>query len=230
MKLLVTAQPGCERGPVKRILKDRAIISRLWQLVAACGLFFFFAGKLPAEAAHLNDTERAELIGAVNEWGKQYHLAAQMIRRPFSSPGYHTTLTGGEVHPTRDSLDYAVALLDTGEPEWQKRAEDILRKVIGLQDQDPASKTYGIWSWFLEEPLEKMSPPDWNWADFCGVRLLQVAMRHRSRLPVDLAENLDSAIRHAARLDTAPQCGAGLYQHSDHGQLCDIDYRGIVSH
>lgn len=44
-----------------------------------------------------------------------------------------------------------------------------------------------------------MSPPDWNWADFCGVQLLQVALYHRSRLPADLVEKVDAAIRHAAR-------------------------------
>lgn len=122
-----------------------------------------------------------------------------MIRRPFSSPGYHTTLQGGDVHPTRDSLAYAVALLDTGDPELLKRAEEILRRVIALQDQNPESKTYGIWSWFLEEPLDRMSPPDWNWADFCGVQLLQVALDHRHRLSPDLAAKVDTAITHAAR-------------------------------
>lgn len=160
-------------------------------------------------AERLGETERRELIETVKVWNQQYDPEAKMIRRPFSSPGYHTTLKGGDVHPTRDSLDYAVALLDTAESEWQTRAEDILRKVISLQDQDPASKTYGIWSWFLEEALDKMSPPDWNWADFCGVRLLQVALYHRARLPADLAEKLDASIRHAARSIQRRNVGPG---------------------
>ena len=67
-----------------------------------------------------------------------------------------------------------------------KRAEKILRTVISLQDRNPDSRTYGIWSWFAEEPLDKMSPPDWNWADFCGTQLLQVAIDHKDRLPADL--------------------------------------------
>ena len=37
----------------------------------------------------------------------------------------------------------------------------IIGKVLSLQDTDPSSKTYGIWPWLLEEPLEQMSPPDW---------------------------------------------------------------------
>ncbi len=128
----------------------------------------------------------------------QYDPAEKMIRRPFSSPGYHTTLKGGYVHPTRDSLEYAVALLDSGEPGRAQRAQDILRRVISLQDQDPNSRTYGIWSWFLEEPLDKMSPPDWNWADFCGTQLLQVALDHMHRLPPDMQQQSKDSILHAA--------------------------------
>ncbi len=146
----------------------------------------------------ISPLQKARLLKALEGPDRQYDPREKMLRRPFSSPGYHTTITGGTVHPTRDSLGYAVALLDTGEPERLKRAEDVLRKVISLQDQNPKSRTYGIWSWFLEEPLSKMSPPDWNWADFCGVQLLQVALDHRKRLDPDLAGQVDDAIRHAA--------------------------------
>lgn len=146
---------------------------------------------------------------ALMELHPQYDPAERMLRRPLESPGYHTTLKGGHVHPTRDSLAYAVALLDTGEAAWLQRAEDILRRVIGLQDQNPESKTYGIWPWFLEEPLDKMSPPDWNWADFCGVQLLQVARDHRQRLPPDLQASLEAAIKHAARSIQRRNVGPG---------------------
>jgi hypothetical protein len=44
-----------------------------------------------------------------------------------------------------------------------------------------------------------MSPPDWNWADFCGVALLQAALNHRYRLSEDLRNSLADAITHAAR-------------------------------
>ena len=132
-----------------------------------------------------------------------------MLAVPFSSPGYHTTLTGGTVHRTRDSLEYAVALLDTGDEALRPRAEAILRRVIALQDQDPASKTYGIWPWFLEEPLARMSPPDWNWADFCGVQLLQVALDHRDRLSPDVRALVDTAVKHAARSIQRRDMGPG---------------------
>jgi len=143
--------------------------------------------------------ERARLREALASRHAAYDPAARMLREPFHSPGYHTTLQGGTVHSTRSSLAYAVALLDTGEEPLRLRAEDILRAVIALQDQDPRSRTYGIWPWFLEEPLERMSPPDWNWADFCGVHLLQVALDHRARLSPEVAALVDEAIGHAAR-------------------------------
>jgi hypothetical protein len=142
--------------------------------------------------------QKAGFLKALSKQDARYDPAEKMIRRPFSSPGYHTTLKGGYVHPPRDSLNYAVALLDSGEPARLKRAQDILRKVISLQDQDPKSRTYGIWSWFAEEPLEKMSPPDWNWADFCGTQLLQVAHDHMHRLPDELQRQVKDSIIHAA--------------------------------
>ncbi|MHC4096915.1 MAG: hypothetical protein ACYSU3_12780, partial [Planctomycetota bacterium] len=142
--------------------------------------------------------QKAGFLKALQQKDPQYDPAEKMLRARFSSPGYHTTLKAGYVHRTRDSLSYAVALLDTGKPERLKRAQDILRRLIALQDQKPKSRTYGIWSWFLEEPLDKMSPPDWNWADFCGTQLLQVAIDHMHRLPDDLQRQVRQSIIHAS--------------------------------
>jgi hypothetical protein len=81
--------------------------------------------------------QAARLERALANWDAQFDLAEHPVRRPFSSPGYHTRLTGGFVHPTRDSLNYALGLLDTGKPEKLARAVAILRRVIALQDTDP---------------------------------------------------------------------------------------------
>lgn len=159
-----------------------------------------FAGRaFAAGFPFASEAERTGFLKALAEQDRRYDPEEHMIRRPFSSPGYHTTLKGGYVHPTRDSLNYAVALLDSGEPERLERAEAILRRVIALQDQNPESRTYGIWSWFMEEPLAQMSPPDWNWADFCGTQLLQVAIDHLDRLPADLQREVRESILHACR-------------------------------
>lgn len=140
---------------------------------------------------------------------EKYDSKEQMLAAPFSSPGYHTTLTGGIVHRTRESFMYAVACLDTGDPKLIERGGDILRRCIALQDQNPASKTYGIWSWFLEEPLDKMSPPDWNWADFNGRELLQVVLRHRDKLPADLMKQVESSLVHACNSIKKRNVGPG---------------------
>lgn len=154
-------------------------------------------------------SERARLQRALKSWDNNYDPAESMVRRPFSSPGYHTKLSGGLVHPTRDSLNYAVGLLDLGGADELGRAVAILRKICALQDRDPASRTYGIWSWYLEEPLAQMSPPDWNWADFNGVSLLQVTRDHRDRLPAEVARAVDEAIVHACRAIKKRNVGPG---------------------
>lgn len=121
-----------------------------------------------------------------------------MLRSPFSSPGYHTTLRQAEViHSTRDSLSYALGLLDTELAQMEQRAFDIIGQVISLQDTDPSHDTCGIWSWFYEEPLEQMAPPDWNWADFCGSRLVQAIARHGDRFPEPLRANTMRSIEYA---------------------------------
>jgi len=153
--------------------------------------------------------QKDAFLKALAEQDERYDPAERMIRRPFSSPGYHTALKGGDVHPTRDSLSYAVALLDSGRADSLERAEQILRRVIALQDQDPNSRTYGIWSWFMDEPLDKMSPPDWNWADFCGTQLLQVAIDHADRLPADLQQQVRESILHAGRAIKRRNVGPG---------------------
>lgn len=167
------------------------------------------ASLVPGSGWTLSAAELLRLHRALAPLHAQYDPAARMLRTPFSSPGYHTTLKGGTVHPTRTSLQYAVALMDTGDAALQERALGILRAVITLQDQDSESKTYGIWPWFLEEPLARMAPPDWNWADFCGAALLQIARDHRARLPEDVRELVDTAIRHAARSIQRRNVGPG---------------------
>lgn len=134
----------------------------------------------------------------VEAWHERYNLDIRMLSCPFSSPGYHTTIKQAEVvHPTRQAADYALALLDVGDPALVQRAADILWQLVSLQDTSPDSPTYGIWSWFWEEPLARMAPPDWNWADFLGKRLLYVLIRHSGRLPADLKAAVSQAVCHS---------------------------------
>lgn len=133
--------------------------------------------------------QREMLIRKMRGLETRYNPELAMLRSPFSSPGYHTTLKQAEfIHSTRDSLSYALGLLDTELAEWEQRAFGIIAQVISLQDTDRSHATFGIWSWFYEEPLAKMAPPDWNWADFCGSRLIQALARHGHRFPQELRE------------------------------------------
>ncbi|WP_309119125.1 hypothetical protein [Paenibacillus sp.] len=138
------------------------------------------------------------LLKKIREQDADYNHEIKLLRVPFSSPGYHTTLKNIDyAHTTYPNMIYAVSLLDSGLPEYEKRALDVIRSILALQDTDPEHDTYGIWPWFYEEPLTQMSPPDWNWADFIGKLLLQAVTRHKSRLPQDLQEEIRQAVFHA---------------------------------
>jgi len=133
------------------------------------------------------------------ECEKSYSPEHHMLGSRLKSAGYHTTIPDGtRVHSTRASLDYALALLAAREASCTERAGKIVRKVLALQDTAPTSRTYGIWPYFLEEPLADMSPPDWNWADFCGALLLMMLTDHADSLPPDLAADMRRSLGHAA--------------------------------
>jgi len=145
-------------------------------------------------------TQAADPLQAfLDQCADRYSEEQQMLGQEFRSPGYHTTVASGTwVHPVLPSLDYALGLLQRNSPGDGPRAQKIILRVIGLQDADPASRTYGIWPWLLEEPLEKMSPPDWNWADFCGARLAVMLANHGPSLSDALQQAMRTSLRHAA--------------------------------
>src|SRR5690606_4772087 len=89
-------------------------------------------------------------------------------------------------------------LLQAGGQERVDRAATVIRAVVALQDTDPLNPTYGIWPWLLEEPLEQMDRPDWNWADFLGARLATILADHAAALPADVADAARVALGHAA--------------------------------
>jgi len=150
------------------------------------------AGAAPWSA----EWNRAILLGAVASMSETYDAAERMGTRKLGPQyQYHTNLRSLTAHPTRDSLNYALYLLEAGDGE---RAAEILDRVLALQDTAPDSKWYGLWGWYLEEPPSRMSPADWNWADFNGGTLIMLERRHGAKLPPALRERVREAIRHAA--------------------------------
>ncbi len=143
-------------------------------------------------------SEQQLLIRTIEAKEDAYNPQVKMLRSPFSSPGYHTTIKKADyIHSTHNSLIYALGLLDTELERYETRAFDIFEKLVTLQDTDRSRSTFGIWSWFYEEPLDQMSPPDWNWADFCGKQLVLALSRHGSRFPAPLYEGVKQAIYNA---------------------------------
>ena len=130
----------------------------------------------------------------------RYDNAERMLTRVLG-PGYryHTKLHNSRVHPTRESLEYALYLLEAGGRERNDRALATIDRVLALQDRDPDSKWYGIWGWYLEEPPPRMAPADWNWADFNGATLLLIELRHGAKLAAGLRARVREAILHCAK-------------------------------
>ena len=115
-----------------------------------------------------------------------FNPATGLLQIPWHGPGYHTRVPNGTLaHPTRDNVEYAVALIAEGNPALVHRGEGILARILPLQELDPTAPTYGIWSWLVEEPLAEMRPPDWNWADFIGSQLAHLLIRHPERLSAE---------------------------------------------
>ncbi|MBD2872178.1 hypothetical protein [Paenibacillus arenilitoris] len=145
-------------------------------------------------ATQMPDPKRM-IIGKMAAMEPRYNGELRMLRSKFSSPGYHTQIKQADfIHSTRDTMIYALALLDTELPEYEQRAYDMIGRIVSLQDRDRSRDTFGIWSWFYEEPLERMAPPDWNWADFIGKQLVLAVKRHGHRFPAELRESVVRAI------------------------------------
>ncbi|MBB6672734.1 hypothetical protein [Cohnella nanjingensis] len=141
--------------------------------------------------------QRPLLIRQLRAWEESFDEEIGLLKLPFHSPGYHTTLTAEAyplVHPTYPSSLYAVALLDSGLEQYEQRAFAVIGRLLTLQDRDREKDTYGIWPWFYEEPLARMSPPDWNWADFIGKQLVLAALRHGRRLPDELRQQVREGV------------------------------------
>ena len=145
----------------------------------------------------LGDQERPWLTRLLRYYDQHYDPSEQMLKVPFHTTGYHSRIAEGtEVHPTRESLYYAVALFQRGQTVDITTANGILRKILSLQETDEANKFYGVWPWLLEEPLQEMSSVDLNWADFCGSAIAQILVQHQhlladKKLILQLKESLN---------------------------------------
>ena len=148
----------------------------------------------------INKKDKVALIESVVKNNSNYDENEKMIVSSLNGYNYHTDATSGRYHNLRSSFVYALDLLDLNDKKYEKRAFEILEKCISLQDTISNSKTKGIWPYYLEEPLiSKKSPPDFNWADFNGVTLLDVWMGHQNKIPQKLKPIIKQSLVLAAR-------------------------------
>ena len=114
--------------------------------------------------------------------------------------GYHSQFEfGTKVRPTRDAMNDAAMLIASPQEADQTEGRALLEKVIDLQDQDPESVTFGIWSWYYEESLAGMAAPDYNWADFLGAVLAALLHDYPDRLPPELLEKTQKSLEYCGR-------------------------------
>lgn len=147
-----------------------------------------------------SEEEKRHLIKVVEADNKNFNpeYNALKIFTSATANHYHSKRVGMYNHPIRQNTGYALDLLETGIPENQQRAFLVIEAVLNAQDTIRANDTYGIWPYYFEEPLEKMNRPDWNWADFNSVKLLEAYMKFYEIIPDELLQHMEESIIHAS--------------------------------
>ncbi|MDP4289657.1 MAG: hypothetical protein Q8908_01095 [Bacteroidota bacterium] len=158
----------------------------------------------------LSENEKQDLKKLIQQYSARYDDKEKMVTTKINGYNYHTDAEVGIYHEVRASLAYAVALLDLDDEKYTQRAFEIIEKTITLQDTNKFSPTCGIWPYYLEEPLAtKKSPPDFNWADFNGVSLLDILLDHEAVIPKSLKPKIEQSLICAARSIQKRNIGPG---------------------
>lgn len=111
--------------------------------------------------------------------------------------GYHTALTG-LVHDIKATSCFALCALLSNQEALYEKAVRALYRICELQDVRPESPTFGLWAYYMEQNVDQMTAPDYNWANFVGRDLIAVCLLRAQMLPSDLTARLHTAIRNAA--------------------------------
>ena len=144
------------------------------------------------------EAELARRRESVERQSENYDPNERLIKKWLGDAySYNWFTRNAYAHPTRDSLSYAVALLNTYDDAHLERAADVIKRVIEIQEDDPNHEHFGVWPHLMEEPLGKGPYVDRNWADFLGKDLLHVMIYHTARLDDNLVASVETSLRRA---------------------------------
>ncbi len=116
--------------------------------------------------------------------------------RESSGAGYHSRLTG-MIHETNKSAEYASTILYINDAEHYDRALRVFQRLADLQDTMPGSETFGLWPYFIEEPLTEMRAPDYNFSDFIGKHFIYALSARRDLIDDKTAQIMLKVVRNA---------------------------------
>jgi hypothetical protein len=144
------------------------------------------------------DAVRASRIRHVERQGENYDPEERLLKKWFGPAySYNWYTRNAYAHPTRDSLGYAVDLLDTYNSNYVERASHVISRIIEIQEDDSEHEHFGVWPHLMEEPLGQGPYVDRNWADFLGKDLLHIMIYHADRLDQSLVSETEASLQRA---------------------------------
>jgi hypothetical protein len=111
---------------------------------------------------------------------------------------YLEPMKSDERHIVRESLYYALVLLERGGDGDVARAEQVLGAIDELQVKQPGHPREGLWHYHAEESVLDWPIPDFNWADFNGMTLLMIWYLKWELLSAPMRQRVREMIRRAA--------------------------------
>lgn len=119
----------------------------------------------------------------------------KMLIKEFNEWNLYTDAQSGKYHYLYTSLQYAAMLLDLNDKFYEPKAFEVINKCLYLQEKDTTRSYYGVFPYYEEEPLrKKISPVDYNMADFNAVTLIDIYISHKNRIPAELLNKINNAI------------------------------------
>lgn len=135
----------------------------------------------------------------LDEQAKTFNEKTDMlVRYAPARKNYHSSASG-YIHNICGAAHFAWEVFQCEAEEYYPIAKRILNKVCQLQDTREGSRTFGLWSYEMEESLDDMKAPDYNWANFVGKALIDVCANYADKLDAELVATLKTAIRNAVQ-------------------------------